>query len=162
VVKETKGTFINKPEEVFEGKLEREYKKINLTTPLLIISILLFMLDIAYRRLNLDFIKLFNKNKNKIKKEKENSNIINKEKNKKENIFREDTTTLNKESKNKAKIISLENNDIKDNIQEDIREEIGKAKKVKKTKKQENKKDNKQGSLDTSALLKKKSDRKKI
>ncbi len=47
VVKETKGSFINKPEEVFEGKLQREYKKINLTTPLIVISILLFMLDIA-------------------------------------------------------------------------------------------------------------------
>lgn len=165
VVKETKGTFINKPEEVFEGKLEREYKKINLTTPLLIISILLFMLDIAYRRLNLDFIKIFNKNKNKLKKEKkqkENSNIIMKEKTKNINSVKEDTAILNKENKNKDKIISTEKNDIKDNVQEDIREEIEKTKKVKKTKKQETKKDNKQGSLDTSALLKKKSDRKKI
>ncbi|GAB6169839.1 VWA domain-containing protein [Clostridium carnis] len=72
VVKETKGSFINKPEEVFIGNLEKEYKKINLTTPLLILSIMLFMLDITYRRLNLDFIKLIKK-KNKNLKLKENA-----------------------------------------------------------------------------------------
>ncbi len=147
VVKETKGTFINKPEEVFEGKLQREYKKINLTTPLLVISILLFMLDIAYRRLNLDFIKFFNKNKNKLKKEK-------KEK---------ETSNITKQEKiNKEKVILEEKNNIKEKLQEDINTEKEKIKEIKKPKKKEVKNDNKKDSIDTSMLLKKKSDRKKI
>lgn len=73
VVKEVKGSFINKPEEVFVGNLEKEYNKINLTTPLLLISIILFMIDIAYRRLNLDiakYIRDFKKKREKAKEEK--------------------------------------------------------------------------------------------
>ena len=53
LVSETNGSFINKPEEVFEGKLKKEYKKINLTNPLLILGLILFLLDIVYRRLKL-------------------------------------------------------------------------------------------------------------
>ncbi|MBE6052297.1 MAG: VWA domain-containing protein [Clostridium sartagoforme] len=147
VVKETKGTFINKPEEVFEGKLQREYKKINLTNSLLVISILLFMLDIAYRRLNLDFIKLFNKNKNKVKKEKKEKQELN---------------NIKVEKVIKEKIILEEKKNIKENLKEEIKEEKEKIKEVKKTKKKEVKHEEKKDSLDTSALLKKKSDRKKI
>ena len=58
-----------------------------------------------------------------------------KEKTKNINSVKEDTAILNKENKNKDEIISTEKNDIKDNVQEDIREEIEKTKKVKKTKK---------------------------
>ena len=147
VVKETKGTFINKPEEVFEGKLQREYKKINLTNSLLVISILLFMLDIAYRRLNLDFIKVFNKNKNKVKKEKKEKQELN---------------NIKVEKVIKEKIILEEKKNIKENLKEEIKEEKEKIKEVKKTKKKEVKHEEKKDSLDTSALLKKKSDRKKI
>ncbi len=147
VVKETKGTFINKAEEVFQGKLQREYKKINLTNPLLIISILLFMLDIAYRRLNLDFIKIFKKRKDKPKKEK---------------IIRENDLSTNKEKDKNYKIISQEKKIIKEKLQEDIKVEEIKKKESKRAKSKVTNEENKKQSLDTSSLLKKKSDRKKI
>jgi uncharacterized membrane protein len=145
VVKETKGSFINKPEEVFEGKLQREYKKINLTNSLLVLSILLFMLDIAYRRLNLNFVKLFKRRKDKVKKEK---------------IIREDDVFINKEKVKTYKIIAEEKKIIKEAIQEDIK--IEENKESKRPKKKSTKEENKKQSLDTSALLKKKNDRKKI
>lgn len=147
VVKETKGTFINKAEEVFQGKLQREYKKINLTNPLLIISILLFMLDIAYRRLNLDFIKIFKKRKDKPKKEK---------------IIPENDLSTNKEKDKNYKIISQEKKIIKEKLQEDIKVEEIKKKESKRAKSKVTNEENKKQSLDTSSLLKKKSDRKKI
>ena len=145
VVKETKGSFINKPEEVFEGKLQREYKKINLTNSLLVLSILLFMLDIAYRRLNLNFVKLFKRRKDKVKKEKK---------------IREADVLINKEKVKTSKIIAEEKKIIKEKLQEDIK--IKENKESKKPKKKLTKEENKKQSLDTSALLKKKNDRRKI
>lgn len=169
VVKETKGSFINKPEEVFEGKLQREYKKINLTTPLIVISILLFMLDIAYRRLNIDLVRFFKKRKDKVKKEKvaKNSNSIkNNEINIKEEkkIIKENTiSSENSKSKNKVNVRmnveALEQDSTKENESKDKK---GKEKDTKKSKKKLDKEAPKKESLDTSALLKKKSDRKKI
>ena len=147
VVKETKGSFINKAEEVFEGKLQREYKKINLTNSLLVLSLLLFMLDIAYRRLNLNFVKLFNSRKNMPKKEKKTI----------------ESNSIKKEEKSiNSKVIAEEKKIIKEDIQEDIKIEEKKYKEDKKTKKKVEKQENKKEALDTSSLLKKKSDRKKI
>jgi len=147
VVKETKGSFINKPDEVFEGKLQREYKKINLTNLLLVLSVLLFMLDIAYRRLNLDFIKVFKKRKDKPKRE---------------NRLRENDVLIKKEKNKNSKIIAEEKKVIKENLQEDIKLEEKKNKQDKKIKKKVTKEETKKQSLDTSSLLKKKSDRNKI
>jgi uncharacterized membrane protein len=147
VIKETKGSFINKPEEVFEGKLQREYKKINLTTSLIIISILLFMIDIAYRRLNIDLVRLFKKRKDKVKKEKISKN---------NNSMKVESKAIKEQNKLKIKSSteaeeqnSTKKNEIKD-------------KESKKPKKKLEKEAPKKDSLDTSALLKKKSDRKKI
>lgn len=147
VIKETKGSFINKPEEVFEGKLQREYKKINLTTSLIIISILLFMIDIAYRRLNIDLVRLFKKRKDKVKKEKISKN---------NNSMKVESKTIKEQNKLKIKSSteaeeqnSTKKNEIKD-------------KESKKPKKKLEREALKKDSLDTSALLKKKSDRKKI
>lgn len=169
VVKETKGSFINKPEEVFEGKLQREYKKINLTTPLIVISILLFMLDIAYRRLNIDLVRFFKKRKDKVKKEKiaKNTNSIKnnevkiKEEKKaiKENII----SPENSKGKNKIKTkISVEDDEQNLNKENENKGKIIKEKGSKRSKKNLEKEVPKKESLDTSALLKKKSDRKKI
>ncbi len=147
VIKETKGSFINKPEEVFEGKLQREYKKINLTTSLIIISILLFMIDIAYRRLNIDLVRLFKKRKDKVKKEKISKN---------NNSMKVESKAIKEQNKLKIKSSteaeeqnSTKKNEIKD-------------KESKKPKKKLEREAPKKDSLDTSALLKKKSDRKKI
>ena len=147
VIKETKGSFINKPEEVFEAKLQREYKKINLTTSLIIISILLFMIDIAYRRLNIDLVRLFKKRKDKVKKEKISKN---------NNSMKVESKAIKEQNKLKIKSSteaeeqnSTKKNEIKD-------------KESKKTKKKLEREAPKKDSLDTSALLKKKSDRKKI
>lgn len=169
VVKETKGSFINKPEEVFEGKLQREYKKINLTTPLIVISILLFMLDIAYRRLNIDIVRFFKKRKDKVKKEKiaKNTNSIknNEVKIKEENKTIKENSISPENSKGKNKIntkISAEADEQNLNKENENKGKIIKEKGSKRSKKNLEKEAPKKESLDTSALLKKKSDRKKI
>ena len=169
VVKETKGSFINKPEEVFEGKLQREYKKINLTTPLIVISILLFMLDIAYRRLNIDLVRFFKKRKDKVKKEKiaKNTNSIknNEVKIKEEKKAIKENIISPENSKGKNKIntkISVEDDEQNLNKENENKGKIIKEKGSKRSKKNLEKEVPKKESLDTSVLLKKKSDRKKI
>lgn len=137
LVSETNGSFINKPEEVFEGKLKKEYKKINLTNPLLILGLILFLLDIVYRRLNLDFskyIKIGNKNK---KKEVNKKSLI------KEELAVE-------KDKNDIKTPDISNDNIKDKVNK-------KEKKPKVKKKSEEK--SKPKAINTRELLKKKKDR---
>ena len=134
VVKETKGKFINTPEEVFSTKLNKEYKKINLTNILLFLSIILFMLDIVYRRLNLDFIKIFT-NKNKTLKKKNKEKEINK---------------INNSSKNKKKDLGIQ-------VEESDKVKNKKSKKTKVNEEKSSKETNK--TLDTNSLLKKKNDR---
>lgn len=53
LIKEAGGTLISTPEEVYEGELKDIFGAVNLTPTLLILALLLFMLDIALRRLNL-------------------------------------------------------------------------------------------------------------
>lgn len=162
IVKETKGSFINKPEEVFEGKLERDYKKINLTTPLLLIAILLLMLDIAYRRLNFNLVSFLNKKKLKIKKDKKIKE--------KELIKDSKNSIAEKTSKSQdvpsSKVILEEKQAIRDKAKAELSEEIKMEAKKEKSNKKSNKisknEEKKSSSIDTSALLKKKSDRKKI
>ena len=137
LVSETDGNFINKPEEVFEGKLEKEYKKINLTNLLLILALILFLSDIAYRRLNLDFskyIKIGIRNKKKKTNEK---NFVKKE-------------LAVEKDKNDIKTPDISNDNIKDKVNK-------KEKKPKVKKKSEEK--SKPKAINTSELLKKKKDR---
>ena len=139
LVSETKGSFINKVEEVFVGKLEKEYKKINLTNPLLIIALFLFLFDVAYRRLNLDFSRYINrKNKGSVKKDKAKAKDIAK-----------DELALEKEANNTS-------------IKTEVEEKVSNKKTEKKSKIKKSKKSletPKSNTLDTSALLKKKNDR---
>lgn len=139
LISETNGSFINKAEEVFEGKLENEYKKINLTNPFLILSLILFLFDIAYRRLNLDFskyIKISNSSRNKKKKVNEKNHL-----NEKLSVEK-GINDINTED--------ISNDNIKDKVNK-------KEKKPKVTKKSEEKP--KPKGLNTSELLKKKNDR---
>ncbi|MGE5678816.1 MAG: VWA domain-containing protein, partial [Pseudomonadota bacterium] len=53
LVREAGGTYIKTPEEVYKGKLKDIYGSTDLTPALLLAALLLFMLDIAARRLNL-------------------------------------------------------------------------------------------------------------
>lgn len=53
LIKEAGGILINSPEEVYKGKIEDIFGAIDLTSTLLIAALILFMLDIALRRLNL-------------------------------------------------------------------------------------------------------------
>lgn len=152
VIKETKGSFINKPEEVFEGKLQREYKKINLTTPLIIISILLFMLDIAYRRLNIDLVRFFKKRKDKVKKEKIAKN---------NNSVKVESKAIKGNNISEVDVKEQNNLKIKSSTEAE-NQNSAKKNEIKKPKKKLEKEAPKKDSLDTSALLKKKSDRKKI
>jgi uncharacterized membrane protein len=143
VVDETKGTFITKAEEVFQGKLEKDYKKVNLTNPLLLIALILFLIDIAYRRLNLDFTRLFiKKKKDKIKKEKA----------KKEKIEKAKIEKIKKENKKPVEKVL-----VKDEFKEKPKEKVKKEKHVKEKKLKDS-----NNNIDTSSLLKKKQDRNKI
>lgn len=162
IVKETKGTFITKPEEVFIGDLEKEYNKINTATPLLVTSIILFMLDIAYRRLNLDFAKYF-RDKKKKKAKAEESKAKEKKKiiiNKKVKEETEEAIDLdfNSSKANKKTVNSVKS---KNEVKEDNDKKDKKDKKTK-TKKEKTVKIEEKETLNTGMLLKKKSDRKKI
>ena len=137
LVSESNGEFINKPEEVFEGKLEKEYKKINLTNLHLMLSLILFFFDIVYRRLNLDFSKYI-KSKNK----KKNVN--------KKNFIRQELVV--EKDENNVKMADISKDD-------SIKEEVKKKDKKPKIKKKKSEETSKPKTLDTSALLKKKNDR---
>ena len=138
LVSETDGSFINKPEEVFEGKLEKEYKKINLTNLLLILALILFLFDIAYRRLNLDFskyIKIGIRNKKKKTNEK---NFVKKELAVEKEVDNARTTEKSSDS---------------------LKGEVKKKEKKSKLKKEKKLEKPKYQTIDTNALLKKKKDR---
>ncbi|HYE82572.1 MAG TPA: VWA domain-containing protein [Clostridia bacterium] len=53
LVKEAGGIFISTPEEVYKGELKDIFGAVDLTPSLIILALILFMLDIALRRLNL-------------------------------------------------------------------------------------------------------------
>lgn len=53
LIKEAGGTLINTPEDVYKGKIKDIFGAIDLTPTLLILALILFMFDIALRRLNL-------------------------------------------------------------------------------------------------------------
>lgn len=65
MVEQVKGIFINKPKEVFDSEVKGDYKVINLTSVSLILAMIIFLLDIAYRRFNLNFEKHIEKFTNK-------------------------------------------------------------------------------------------------
>lgn len=155
LVSEVKGSFINKPKEVFTSEYKNSYKHINLTVPALIGAMLLFLLDIAYRRLNLDLKKYFNKFKIRfnINKVKFNRNILNK----KEKI-------ASKSSKTSSTINNVEDeNFFKSNNMSIVTEEkevpIKKIIEKRKDKTKIDKAKNKTERLDTSSLLKNKKQR---
>lgn len=151
LVEETKGTFVKSSDEIFNSSLEAVWSRIDLTNILLSIGLILFMIDITYRRLNLN-IKLFKGNK------------------KTDKYFKK----LKKSFKIKSK------NEDKDNIKSKL-ENVSKKDFIKsdwnisdETKKENNKKDvdsnknnKEQGTkensktLDTSSLLRKKEERNK-
>lgn len=53
LIKEAGGKLINTPEDVYKGEIKDIFGAVDLTTPLLILALMLFMLDIAVRRLNM-------------------------------------------------------------------------------------------------------------
>ena len=159
LVNEVKGSFINKAKDIFKGELKSSYKPVNLTVPALICAILLFISDIAYRRLNLDLSKYFSKfkSRNSINKGKFVEGILNREvenisdKNK---IFKQ----INKEEDKSA----LDFNTIpsgQDNEEAIARDVMEKRKDKKNKKVNDDKKKQESERLDTSSLLKNKKQR---
>lgn len=120
------GKFIDDPQEVFEGDVKPVQGRRDLTYLLLVLALLLFILDIAFRRLNLPIGKLeekFNTIKTATSKDK-----------KKEKLFRN-------------KSLDTTNENIKSNKQVDD---------VKKQQKNKEKRNEEKELLNTSALLKNK------
>ncbi len=110
-----------------------------MTNLLLILALMLFLFDIAYRRLNLDFSKYI-----KI-------NIRNKKKKVNENNFLKEEMSIEKERNN------IKTDDIASD--DSIKEKVKKKDKNPKAKKKKKEETPKPKTLDTSALLKKKNDR---
>ncbi len=74
LIKEAGGTLINTPEDVYKGKLKDIFGRVNLIPFLLIAALILFVMDIALRRLNLPFDRIeqaLDKLKSKVSKKKE-------------------------------------------------------------------------------------------
>lgn len=67
---ETDGKFIESPKEVFEKNLDPVYGLKDLSRILMIIALLLFVLDVALRRLNITFKRIHLKQNKKIEKER--------------------------------------------------------------------------------------------
>lgn len=61
LAKETGATYIEKPEEVYKGEMENIFGIIDITPFLLILAIIIFLIDIALRRLNLPLNKVEDK-----------------------------------------------------------------------------------------------------
>ncbi len=107
---EVGGKQITTPLEVFDKDIENVKSRKYLTNLLLILSIILFMIDIAYRRLNINFeVKLSKKSKDskpkvpKLKKEKNKKGKNNKEKSNKEaDLNSENQSKIDKERNTKA------------------------------------------------------------
>jgi uncharacterized membrane protein len=154
LVNETKGSFINKTKDVFKGELKSNYKPVNLTIVALVAAILLFFLDIAYRRLNLDLKKYFDKFKFKVNINKVRFNIgINKKKEEKHFENSNQSNNLNnKENKNDLSSGKISKNQEKE-------EAITKEDTAKIKDKPKEKTKNKTERLDTSSLLKNKKKR---
>lgn len=132
LVNELDGRFINKPKEVFLGEMKSSIKPVNLTIPLVILALFLFLLDIVYRRLNLDLWTYINKINLKINKNHTNKKV-------KRAVIERDVKINEKQDSIKT--------DNKENTQ------------VKHQKRAEKNKKDKTEILDTSALLKNKNKR---
>ena len=132
MVNELDGRFINKPKEVFLGEMKSSIKPVNLTIPLVILALFLFLLDIVYRRLNLDLWTYINKINLKINKNHTNKKV-------KRAVIERDVKINEKQDSIKT--------DNKENTQ------------VKHQKRAEKNKKDKTEILDTSALLKNKNKR---
>lgn len=160
VIKETNGGLITTPEEVFIGKFENSYKIINLTNPLLLIALLLFLLDVAYRRLNLvfdfKFIKRFINEKLEIIKDEKSDKAKNSEEKKVEELKEIKDKNINNDKKETLK------NSINNKKQKQAKSEIIKDDKKKTAKKSNTKKKEDNKAIDTKSLLKKKNDRTEI
>lgn len=159
LVNETKGSFINKTKDVFKGELKSNYKPVNLTIPALVAAIFLFLLDIAYRRLNLDLKKYIDKFKIKLKLNNAKINIsIHKKK--EEKPFKnsnQNNNVNNKENKNDLDLSSDKAS--KNQEKEEAITQVDTGKIKDKPKEKTGKTKSKTERLDTSSLLKNKKKR---
>ncbi len=97
------GVFIDKPDEVFKHNPEFVKARFNLWLPLLIVSALLFLYDIAVRRFHISFAFVDRMAANRAKKKQ-----INEEKKRKEeaDVIKQDTVSVKMKDEPKSEIIS--------------------------------------------------------
>ncbi|WP_216455598.1 VWA domain-containing protein [Clostridium simiarum] len=152
LVVDTKGAFIKSSEEVFSSELNSVWSRIDLTNTFLVMALILFMIDIAYRRLNLDF-KLFKKNKEKFKD-------INKKKVKSKKFKLNTEIKDNSLKENKSKWGESSNKNSEEGL-EDKKMKSTKDKLNKNSHSSSRREKEKSSRLDTASLLKKKEERNK-
>jgi hypothetical protein len=135
LAKETGAVYIEKPEDVYKGEMEDIFGMVNITPFLLISAIIIFLLDIALRRLNLPLNKLEDK-LNALK-----------------------TKYMNEKKKPVMHTIRPKEEKKPETVKPAVQQERDKGQEVPKTTKPKKKEQPKQEVLDTSALLKKKKSR---
>ncbi|SHH96886.1 VWA domain-containing protein [Clostridium grantii] len=146
LVKAIDGKFIEEPQEVFQGNLDKVQGKKDLTNIFLIIALIFFILDIAFRRLNPPVEKfqqkLKNLAKNKNKSGSKEKIIVNKS-------FTDELKNKNIKDKRKSKEVEkvVEEMEISKLSEKKLVEKKEMKEKIKETKKESN------GLLNTDALL---------
>lgn len=153
LVEDTEGSFIKFSEEVFKGELKIVPNRIELTDFFIILSLILLMIDIAYRRLNLNIGAVLRK---KIKP-KNNLSNVRKHKADKERVSKDYIKDKVNPKKTAEKAIKIE--DLEENRYNSDKDDSSNPKKLKKSKELNAKKEENKAILDTSSLLKKKKDR---
>lgn len=141
LVKEAGGILIGTPEEVYEGDLENIFGRIDLTNFLLITALLLFVIDIALRRLNLPLERLEGILRRSGRKEKATKKEV--------VMVTKKTSYINSIPKD---VEESDNENKKDSI-------VNKERTVNSKNRSKRKVDKNEKTLDTSSLLKQKKDR---
>lgn len=157
-VRMVRGRFIADPAEVFEGPIETVRTRMSLTTALLLWALAVFMIDVIWRRLNLN-LNLTQKTADRIRNVKETAKVRRIKKEEAEKKKQVDVAGLKKTVAKEQKIY---NNSKKEPKIEEPQEPAAKAAKPvsKKSRKAEAPSvDKNEGLLDTSALLNRKKER---
>lgn len=95
-VNQINGRFITKPEEVFDTELEGVVSKTDITQALMILSVLLFVLDIVMRRLHIDWLAFAGNAAIRMKAKFQNVRKVRMNRQETQNIRRERAGTLGK------------------------------------------------------------------
>lgn len=188
-VQQADGQYVTYEDDIFDGNLETVRSRTNLAIPLLIAALLLFMLDIAARRMNLDYLEWMTmpfRRKQRVVADKEEAKPERKQRNAKrkgvaaqgmtveesvsvgsnakgsstkESAAKTDTQDKKETTASEATQAPIENEWVAANEKRKKREAAKAARKAKAQKQQKQKGESQEQGLDMEELLRKKEDR---